>query len=645
VKAIPSTAEADMVEDGPTLMDRLKELGLDKAAGLSVSVGLHLVVLMALATIHFTVQGTSVTEFLSAMETVQEEQDFDVAMIDQVGVGSDVPSMTGGAPAMAAMAQKAPEAPAGNNLEQEMDLPTVSSGEDSDVPAGEDSTMEIQATGGAGTENVQGGTEGAIDRLTLEISQSLRTKKTLVVWMFDCSLSMRDRRNMIADRFENVYRQLDSLEATKDKALKTAVVSWGEKYQFITDKPVDDVRPLLGKVRSITPDGTTGKEHIFAAVQATLKQFPKQKNEGRNCMMIIVTDERGDDYGSSGENLDQAILQARRQGYKIYTVGNASLFGREKSYVNWKYDDGTIEELPTDGGPETVAPEALALGFWGGRGADLSRMSSGYGPYALTRLCKETGGLYFIVEEGAGRKFEPAVMRDYQPEYLSIKDYMLKLGKNKAKQALVAAAQKSKVDDINLPNLVFPAYNDNVLREALTEVQRPAAVIDFKMNELHQILAQGEKDRDRVSERRWQAAYDLAMGRVLAMRARIYGFNRMAAEMKGTPKSFTKKESNEWRLEPSKNSNATPDVKKIEKQALVYLNRVIDQHPGTPWAELASKEKDTPLGWEWVEAKGNYDIPDPNETTEQKRVRLAKKEEERKKMMQNAPPPRPKPNL
>ncbi len=38
---------------------------------------------------------------------------------------------------------------------------------------------------------------------------------------------------------------------------------------------------------------------------------------------------------------------------------------------------------------------------------------------------------------------------------------MLKLNKNKAKQALVAAAQKSKVDNINLPNLVFPAYNDN----------------------------------------------------------------------------------------------------------------------------------------------------------------------------------------
>ncbi len=643
MKAIPSATDADLTDAGPTLMDRLRELGLDRATGLSISLGLHLVALAALATVHMATHQSTVSEFLSALETVREEQEFDVAMIDQVGVGTDVPSMTGGAPAMQ-MAQKAPEAPVGQNIEQEISRgPDVSDGSDDVTPSG-DETLQNVSTTGNGTENVQGGTEGAIDRLTLEIAQSLRTKKTLVVWMFDASLSLRDRRNMIADRFENVYRQLDSLEVGKDKALKTAVVTWGEKFQFMTDKPVDDVRPLLGKIRSIPAD-TSGKEHIFAAVQATLKQFPKQKNEGRNCMLIIVTDERGDDYGSSGENLDQAILQARRQGYKCYAVGNASLFGREKSYVRWKYDDGFVEELETDGGPETVAPEALALGFWGGRGADLSRMSSGYGPYALTRLCKETGGLYFIVEEGAGRKFDPAVMRDYQPEYLSIKDYMLKLNKNKAKQALVAAAQKSKVDNINLPNLVFPAYNDNVLREALTEVQRPAAVIDFKMNELHQILAQGEKERDRIAERRWQAAYDLAMGRVLAMRARIFGFNRMAAEMKGTPKSFTKKESNEWRLEPSKNSNATPDVKKIEKQALVYLNRVIDQHPGTPWAELASKEKDTPLGWEWVEAKGNYDIPDPNETTEQKRVRLAKKEEERKKMMQNAPPPRPKPNL
>ncbi len=177
MKAIPTATEADMTDAGPTLMDRLRELGLDRATGLSISLGLHLVVLAALATVHIATQQSTVSEFLSALETVREEQEFDVAMIDQVGVGTDVPSMTGGAPAMQ-MAQKAPEAPVGQNIEQEISRgPDVSDGSDDVTPSG-DETLQNVSTTGNGTENVQGGTEGAIDRLTLEIAQSLRTKKT-----------------------------------------------------------------------------------------------------------------------------------------------------------------------------------------------------------------------------------------------------------------------------------------------------------------------------------------------------------------------------------------------------------------------------------------------------------------------------------
>jgi hypothetical protein len=33
----------------------------------------------------------------------------------------------------------------------------------------------------------------------------------------------------------------------------------------------------------------------------------------------------------------------------------------------------------------------------------------------------------------------------------------------------------------------------------------------------------------------------------------------------------------------------------------MYLNRVIKEHPGTPWAYLAHRELTTPLGWKWTE--------------------------------------------
>jgi hypothetical protein len=34
----------------------------------------------------------------------------------------------------------------------------------------------------------------------------------------------------------------------------------------------------------------------------------------------------------------------------------------------------------------------------------------------------------------------------------------------------------------------------------------------------------------------------------------------------------------------------------------MYLNRVIKDHPGTPWALLAEKELKDPVGWVWVDS-------------------------------------------
>ena len=39
----------------------------------------------------------------------------------------------------------------------------------------------------------------------------------------------------------------------------------------------------------------------------------------------------------------------------------------------------------------------------------------------------------------------------------------------------------------------------------------------------------------------------------------------------------------------------------MHDKALEYLNRVVNEHPGTPWAFLAQVELSDPLGWRWVE--------------------------------------------
>ena len=209
-------------------------------------------------------------------------------------------------------------------------------------------------------------------------------------------------------------------------------------------------------------------------------------------------------------------------------------------------------------GPESYYPELVRLGFWGTNSYDLDDMSSGFGPYGLTRLCAETNGLYFIADNGRGQhRFDPAVMRNYSPDYRTISVLEQDLRHNKSKAALVQACaavvsetQRRKVLSISMPRLDFKADNDTILRQELIEAQKPIADLDLSLDSLMRLLEQGEKDRPKIKEARWKASYDLAMGRTLALRVRAFGYNTMLAEMKANPKKFEKPGNNQWISEP-----------------------------------------------------------------------------------------------
>ena len=456
-----------------------------------------------------------------------------------------------------------------------------------------------------------GGVEGAIDRLTWEIANSLREKKTLVVWMFDVSPSLRDRREMIADRVENVYKQLNQLNVVSDNALKSAVAVFGEHCTIVTNKPLDDAADLVKTVRGIKSE-SSGDENTFAAVLKVANHFLSYRTEmRRDVMLIVVTDEEGTDL----DNLEEAIVRCKRYGLRCYCVGDSAPFGRKNVEVPFQMDDGEKVIGVMQKGPETRYPELLRLGYWGVSGNDLDDMSSGYGPYGLTRLCTETNGLYFITDNGRGvHKFDPAVMRNYSPDYRPIPALHRDIQLNKAKQSLMDACseveretQNRKVLNISMPKLDFRAENDTVLRRELTEAQKPIAVIDASLDALLTRLELGEKDRAKIKEPRWQASYDLAIGRTLALRVRAFGYNSMLADMKANPKKFQIAENNQWHLIPSSRIATGKVVEKMASKATEILDRVIANHPGTPWALYAQRERNIPMGWEWKES--HYDPP------------------------------------
>jgi hypothetical protein len=615
----------------------LKPFGNAPAWGISFAV--HAVIFLFLSTIvqHEDIQ--ALTSLVSTIEDVEPEMNFDAVAIDQAGTSGDLNSLTSSEALTTARGDN-PQTAVQRQVDEQVLPPTIRVGDEVEMPADEAMISTVNVAGRAATQTT-GGVEGAIDILAIELAASLKERKTLVVWLFDRSLSLKDRRDAIADRFENVYQQLGALQPDSDRFLKSAVASFGEKTTIITPEPVDDIREVIPAVRKL-PNDESGKENVFTAVEEVTRKFGAYRQQShRNMLLFIVTDERGDDYAK----LETVIQSVRRNGIRCYVVGNAAPFGREKGYMTFKADDNyEFKDVPVDQGPETVAPEALRLGFWGPNAYDLERMSSQYGPYALTRLCAESGGMFLIAgDDRQAKRFDPAVMRNYAPDYRPIRDYDAQLKKNKAKAALVMAAGKTSVDHVPIPQLGFRADTDTVLRQEITEAQKPAAALDYRLNEMLEMLTQGEKDREKLTEPRWQASYDLAMGRVLAMRVRAFGYNTVLAEMKATPKTFQTKGHNHWRLVPSKEITSGPNVKKLAVKASTYLKRIIDDHPGTPWALLAEKELSQPMGWEWQEDHVNY--PGGLEKDGKPNLLLLADEEAKKKEMQKkkaAERPQPK---
>lgn len=484
---------------------------------------------------------------------------------------------------------------------------------------------------GATGEGVTGAV-GAIDRLTQEILRSLEERKTLVVWLFDQSPSLSRERVAINERFDRIYEELGVIEASgnpafakhEDKPLLTSVMSFGQEVKLLTKQPTDNLQEIKAAVAGMAQD-ESGVEKIFSAVYLAADRFkpfrtrdPVKNEPERNVMLVAFTDERGDDL----EGLEATISMCRRYAIPVYVVGVPAPFGQEETYVKWIDPDPSFDQTPQWGrvnqGPETLFPERIKLGF----GEDVDKgpdpMDSGFGPFALTRMCYETGGIYFSVHPSRNVHreisrdetpaltahlkyfFDPQIMRRYRPDYVPAEEYLRRAEANRARAGLLMASKKSWVQTLDEPAVRFVQRSEPELASALTEAQKVPAKAEPALLDLYNILKEGEADRARETTLRWQAGYDLAMGRVLASLVRVQAYNARLAEAKrGMP--FKDGDSNTWVLVPSDDISVDSRLAGMAAKAKEYLQGVINYHPGTPWELLAKRELELPLGWNWTE--------------------------------------------
>ena len=495
----------------------------------------------------------------------------------------------------------------GRPVNEKTSLPTIAT---IVAPSGLQSTnvrLNQQLGGGGligGDVNYGAGDVGvALDQIAREILRHLTQHKVTVVWMFDESESMKDDQKEIRKKFDRVVNELkintpDDMPGPKGKKAKSsgpplshAIVGFGDDVHFEQEKPTADIEVIGRAIERLRID-STGKENTMSAVAKVIAHYGNFISEDRKLLIVLVTDESGDD----GDFVEEARQAAVSRDVPIYVIGRQSLFGTGRLTI--QYEDPVTKDIfwvHIRRGPETADLEALQ---YDGIHHRWDELPSGFAPYELARLAKDTGGIYFTLpsEEGLRIKqrekaYSIATLKEYVPDYESRAQYLDRRAKSVFRRTLFDVIQVTGAFPFRHHYPVLPD-------QLLPAIEQELPVVTVRLNALIEIekrLRQVEKLRNVEHEKRWQAAYDLMLAQVVAYQIKAYEYRANLLEMAAKPPKPSQMPTPElfvdWTLDHSHSMKAPKEkTEKVYAEAMRLFQKVIENHPNTPWADLAKDE-------------------------------------------------------
>jgi len=485
--------------------------------------------------------------------------------------------------------------------------------------------------------------EVAVRKVTGEIGKSLELGPVLVVWLLDRTASNYKLLSSASTGAKAWYesQEVKQLTLEKSKKLQSVVASFDETVEYLLPEPEDDwqkVRDSFGKVQQTM----SAKEMTFTSVKQVLDKFGPLHGADRQLVIVIFSNEVGDD----AKLVDEVAPLVQRKAIPVYVVGTAAPWGQTTPFEEQarhgprnppkapektaeKSAEKAEEKKPDEKaepagdanpvfGPESLYSERVNLPLpvvgYGFRGKPTEEsIESGFGPYALERLCRAGGGAFLPVRPASGTlygyggtkfwptgaelRFDTPHLAKYAPDYVSEAEYRKLLSENKARGALHEAAKIGKAEILDNPDTQFQkGASEAQLKRRLDEAQQASARVAPQIDRLYEILVPGEGDRDKLTSPRWQAEFDYAFGRVLAAKVRNDSYNQMIASLKA---GKGPKDATEYNLEQADSYETSSALKKMADKAKVYLERVVKEHPGTPWAKMAAEDLKAPMGWKW----------------------------------------------
>jgi hypothetical protein len=431
----------------------------------------------------------------------------------------------------------------------------------------------------------------ALDQLAREILRHLKDHKLTVVWLFDESTSMQDDQRIILDKFDRVSSELKkNIDPGKKAAgaLNHAIVGFGEGMDFVLKKPTLDIDEITRGIKKLRTD-MSGIENTMRAIRAAVEAYASLIGKDRKLMLVLVTDESGDD----GADIEEARQALKKYKVPLYVIGRQSLFGYP--FAHHQYQDPVTKDYYHPlirRGPETAE---LEIYQWDGLYDRWDEQPSGFAPWELARLTRESGGIYFLLpseEFMRIRQREQAYsivqLKEYMPEYDNRLTYVHNRTASELRQSLYQIITETK-------GFVYRRDFSIDLGEQMKAAAEEGEKAGVKLNSLLKVqehLEALKKLRDREPERRWQAHYDLILAQTVAFQVKAFEYRALMAQLVQKPRVPSKQPTPDVAItfvvdHAQKPLAPIAMTAKKYAEAKRLLEDVIAKHPRTPWADLA----------------------------------------------------------
>ena len=402
---------------------------------------------------------------------------------------------------------------------------------------------------------------------------------------------MQDDQRTIVEKFDRVSSELKlNVEPSKKSAgaLNHAIVGFGQGIDYALDKPRDDIDQIGRAIKHLKVD-PTGVENTMRAVRDVVEHYASLIRKDRRLLIVLVTDESGDD----GADVEEARQALKKYKVPLYVIGRQSLFGYP--FAHHRYIDPVTKDVYHPlirRGPETAD---LELYQWDGLYDRWDEQPSGFAPYELARLTKDSGGIYFVLpseEFMRVRQREQAYsitqLKEYLPEYDNRLTYVEKRNSSPLRQLMHQIVLEGKAF---IYRRDFPIESEDLVKAALQEGEKAGVKLNVLL-EVQSALEALAKAREREPEKRWQAHYDLMLAQTVAFQVKAYEYRALMASIVKSPPVPKRQASPDlmitWVVDHSKIPLAPKnDTAKKYAEAERLLKQVIARHPKTPWADLA----------------------------------------------------------